>query len=156
MAWGHSTGLIADLEPVLRPVVESCGVTWWGCEFVQERSARILRLYIDASPSVTVDHCAEVSAQVSPLLDVEDIVPGEYSLEVSSPGMERPFFTLAQCADYCGQVVRIALKHSVEGLRKMQGVLQSVQGEAVVILLEDGEVTVPSSAIHKMKLWPFE
>jgi ribosome maturation factor RimP len=113
-------------------------------------------LYIDAEPGVTVDHCAEVSAQVSPLLDVEDIVPGEYSLEVSSPGMERPFFSLAQCVDYCGQVVRIALKQSVAGLRKLQGVLQSVRAEGVVVLLEDGEVVVPASSIHRMKLWPFE
>ena len=97
-----------------------------------------------------------MSSQVSPLLDVEDLVPGEYSLEVSSPGMERPFFTLAQCQDYCGEVVRIALRQAVAGLRKMQGTLQAVESDGLVILLEDGEVNVPVSAIHKMKLWPFK
>jgi ribosome maturation factor RimP len=159
MAWGRSSGFLAELEPLLRPVVESCGVVWWGCEWVQERSTRILRLYIDAvdvEKGITVDECAEVSSQVSPLLDVEDIVPGEYSLEVSSPGMERPFFSLPQCGNYCGEVLRLALRQPVAGLRKMQGQLQSVESDALVILLEDGEVKVPEAAIHKAKLWPFQ
>lgn len=155
MAWGQPAGVLAELEPMLRPVVESCGVAWWGCEWVQERSTRILRLYIDAEAGISVDDCAQVSAQVSPLLDVEDIVPGEYSLEVSSPGMERPFFSLAQCEGYLGEVVRIALRQPVAGLRKMQGSLQAVHDQGLVVLLEDGEVEVPTSAIHRMKLWPF-
>lgn len=156
MAWGQASGVLVELEPVLRPVVESCGVTLWGCEWVQERSVRVLRLYIDSENGINVDDCAQVSSQVSPLLDVEDLVPGEYSLEVSSPGLERPFFTLAQCQGYCGEVVRIALRQAVAGLRKMQGVLHAVEADALVVMLEDGEVTVPSSAIHKIKLWPFK
>ncbi|MEJ2670490.1 MAG: ribosome maturation factor RimP [Gammaproteobacteria bacterium] len=159
MAWGQPVGVLADVERLVAPVVRTCDLVFWGCEWANDQSARVLRIYIDSIDSeqgVSVDDCAVVSRQVSPLLDVEAVIPGEYNLEVSSPGMERPLFTLAQCEAYCGETIRLALKQPIDDLKKKaQGILKTVEDSAVVVLVQDTAYRVPADAIHKMVLWPF-
>lgn len=81
-----------DLNALLGPVVEAMGYEFWGLEYLQGRGA-VLRIFIDKDDGISVDDCAAVSHQASGVLDVEDLISGEYNLEVSSPGMERPLFT---------------------------------------------------------------
>ena len=164
LVWGQSTGVLAEVERLLAPVIQSCGLSLWGCEWAQEQSTRILRVYIDAEQGVSLDDCEHVSRQISPLLDVEDVVSGEYSLEVSSPGMERPLFSLTQCEACCGQIVRLALHQPVAGRRKLQGVLKAVDGDGVVIEVSEAGLPeagaaeachVSADRIRSVKLWPF-
>lgn len=81
----------ARLEQMIRPAVDALGFELVGIEQLSQGRHSMLRIYIDHADGITVDHCAEVSRQVSAVLDVEDPIHGEYTLEVSSPGLERPY-----------------------------------------------------------------
>lgn len=124
---GMSTLTKADrLRDLVRPAVEACRVSLWGVEFFQQGRRSILRIFIDTEQGVTVDQCAEVSRQVSALLDVEDPIAGEYTLEVSSPGWDRPLFTLEQCALFVGDEISVRLLAPIQGRRRFKGVLTGV------------------------------
>ena len=84
-----------------------------------------------------MDDCAIVSRQISGVLDVEDPISVEYTLEVSSPGMERPLFTLEQFAKYVGEQVKIKLRSPFEGRRNFQGLLRGVEEQDVVVQVDD-------------------
>ncbi len=92
------------LVRLLQPVVEGEGCVLWEVEYVPGRGSPVLRLYIDSPAGITVDDCERVSRAVSERLDAEDPLPGQYTLEVSSPGFERPLRTAAQFAPYVGTI----------------------------------------------------
>jgi len=142
-----------QLENMLRPAVESLGVELWGIELLRGKQTT-LRLYIDKPEGVDVDDCADVSHQVSGVLDVEDPISGEYVLEVSSPGMDRPFFAAAQCEPYIGERVQMRLLVPVAGRRKFAATLLAVEGETLS-LEENGETfTVSFQEVDKANLIP--
>ena len=127
-----STKLI-QLEELLRPVIEGLGYECWGVEFRPQGKHSLLRVYIDKPKrAISVEDCENVSRQVSGVLDVEDPIQNEYTLEVSSPGMDRPLFRLEQFADYAGHQVQIRLRMAFEGRRKYQGILSGIEGQDVV------------------------
>ena len=103
-----------QIRELLAPVVNDMGYELWGIEYLQGRGA-VLRLYIDHEAGITVDDCVAVSHEVSGVLDVEDPIPGEYNLEVSSPGMDRPLFELSQFERYLGEQVQLKLLAPVAG-----------------------------------------
>ena len=96
------SGKEALLTQLLRPTVESMGYSLWGIELISPGRRPTVRLYIEAESGVTVDDCAQVSHQVSGILDVEDPISGEYTLEVSSPGVDRLLFHPEQYPPYIG------------------------------------------------------
>jgi ribosome maturation factor RimP len=81
-----------ELEHLLAPTINDMGYELWGCEYLPQGKHSLLRIYIDKTDGISIDDCQEVSHQISALLDVEDPIPGNYSLEVSSPGIPRPLF----------------------------------------------------------------
>ena len=97
-----------QLKELLAPVVEDLGYTLWGVQYLQGRGA-VLRLFIDHDDGINVDDCALVSHEVSGVLDVEDPIPGDYNLEVSSPGLDRPLFELSHFERYQGESVQLTL-----------------------------------------------
>lgn len=118
------------LADIIRPEVEGLGCTLWGLASPSKGERRIIRIYIDGPDGVTIDQCAKVSRQVSLLLEVEDIIPGAYILEVSSPGLDRRFFSTAQMADYVGRQVTALLYEARDGRRKVTGVLKGIGPDA--------------------------
>ncbi|MFB0906328.1 MAG: ribosome maturation factor RimP, partial [Pseudomonadales bacterium] len=80
------------LSKLIEPVVQELGCELWGIEKLQQGRQVVLKIYIESADGITVDDCARISRQVSAILDVEDPIPGEYMLEVSSPGVERRLF----------------------------------------------------------------
>jgi len=96
------------LVTLVRPVVEDLGYELWELEYSPGRGNGLLRLYIDAPAGIAIDDCERVSRAVSALLDAEDPVPGQYTLEVSSPGLERPLRTPEHFAPYAGEKVGAA------------------------------------------------
>src|SRR5690606_9554818 len=120
--WKTMSRRTDDLKALLAPVIEAMGYEFWGLDYIQGRGA-VLRIFIDSENGITVDDCAAVSHQVSGVLDVEDPIPGEYNLEVSSPGMERPLYTLEQFAMYVGDQVQMRLLAPVAGKRRVKGLL---------------------------------
>lgn len=123
---------------LIRPTVEGLGYEFVGAEYHPARRQGLLRIYIDSPEGVEVDDCARVSHQVSGVLDVEDPIPGEYTLEVSSPGLDRPVFEWSDFERFAGEQARIRLRGLINGRRKLQGRLVGLQGDTVVIE-EDGE-----------------
>ena len=139
---------------LLEPTVEAMGFELWGLEYMSQGRHSLLRIYIDGENGITVDDCAAVSEQVSGVLDVEDPIHGEYTLEVSSPGMDRLLFKLEQYAGYIGEVVELRLRSAYEGRRKFKGVLKGVEGEDVVVQVDDHEYLLPHSAIDRARIQP--
>ena len=144
---------VEQLTELLGPVVEDLGFVLWGIEYIQGRGA-VLRVYIDHEDGITVDNCAAVSHEVSGVLDVEDPIPGEYNLEVSSPGMDRPMFHIAQSADYIGEDVQLKLLAPVSGKRKMTAAIVAVDGETLVVELDGDTLRIPYSQVDRARLQP--
>lgn len=145
-----SATLIAEL---IEPTVTALGLELWGVEHVIQGRHSVLRVYIDKEgDGVTVDDCEKVSRQISGIFDVEDPIPGEYTLEVSSPGMDRPLFELSQFERYIGSEAVIRLRSPLNGRRKFKGVIQKVEADAVCVLVDDQEIALPAASIDKANL----
>ncbi|MDD0844656.1 ribosome maturation factor RimP [Pseudomonas sp. Gutcm_11s] len=145
---------LEQLQAMLAPVVESLGYQCWGVEFISQGRHSLLRVYIDHANGILVDDCEAVSRQVSAVLDVEDPITSEYTLEVSSPGMDRPLFTLEQFASHAGEQVKIKLRSPFEGRRNFQGFLRGVEEQDVVVLVDDHEFLLPIDLIDKANIIP--
>lgn len=148
------SGKSSKLEALLRPGIEALGFELWGLEYHSQGRRSTLRIYIDSEQGIGVDDCAKVSHQLSGILDVEEPVSGEYSLEVSSPGMDRPLYSLEQFSRYIGNDVSIRLRSAFEGRRKFIGRLAAVEGEDVVLRVEDDEFLLPFEQIEKANVVP--
>lgn len=143
-----------ELVALIGPVVTGLGFELVGIEFLSQGRHSLLRIYIDSEAGVNVDDCGRVSHQVSGVLDVEDPIHGPYTLEVSSPGLDRPLFTAEHFARFAGQKARIMLGAPINGRRKYTGVILGVR-EATVVIDQDGvEVSLPLDAIDKANLVP--
>ena len=145
---------LEQLQAMLAPVVESLGYQCWGVEFISQGRHSLLRVYIDHENGILVEDCEAVSRQVSAVLDVEDPISSEYTLEVSSPGMDRPLFTLEQFAKHAGEQVKIKLRSPFEGRRNFQGLLRGVEEQDVVVLVDDHEFLLPIDLIDKANIIP--
>ena len=143
-----------QITDLLGATVDALGFELWGVEYLSQGRHSILRVYIDAENGITVEDCARVSEQVGSVLDVEDPITGEYTLEVSSPGMDRLLFRLDQYPAYVGEAVELRLRVPFEGRRKFKGVLTGVEGEDIVIRVDDHEYLLPHSAIDKARIQP--
>jgi len=142
------------LYVLIEPVVTALGFELWGLEFHGQPRHSLLRIYIDHENGITVDDCQSVSQQVAGVLDVEDPIKGDYTLEVSSPGMDRPIYTLEQFQRFVGQQVNVRVGRALQGRRKFKGPLRAVEGDDVVIEVDGAEVRVPMDAIEQARLVP--
>jgi ribosome maturation factor RimP len=140
---------------MIAPVVEALGCEFWGLEYLSSGRSALLRIYIDrAEEGVTVEDCEKVSRQVSSLMDVEDPISGEYTLEVSSPGLERPLYNLEQFQRYVGEDVALKLRFPYEGRRKFKGRLNGVEGEDILLVVDDHEYLFPVDSVEKANVVP--
>ena len=161
------------LYDLIAPAVAACGVDLWGIEFLPQGKRSLLRIFIDkpidesAEPvlneegeveqgrGIGVQDCVLVTQQVGAMLDVHDPISGEYALEVSSPGWDRPFFQLSQMSGYIGQQVALRLIAAVENRRKFQAKLITVDLENEMIQVEvEGKhvLEIDSNNIDKANL----
>ena len=142
------------LIQMLESPVESLGFELWGIEFVRAGKHSTLRVFIDHENGITVENCAEVSHQVSSILDVEDPITTEYNLEVSSPGMDRLLFKPSQYEKYLGEQVNLTLRMAVNNRRKYKGVITRIEGEMLVLVVDGNEETVAFANIQQANLVP--
>lgn len=141
------------LQDLIAPAVAACDVELWGIEFLPQGKRSMVRIYIDKPDVITttdalvtdstegrggidVQDCVRVTQQVGAILDVHDPISGEYFLEVSSPGWDRPFFQLAQMSSYVGQQVALRLIAAVENRRKFQAKLVAIDLDNELIQVE--------------------
>jgi ribosome maturation factor RimP len=143
------------LQSMLEPLVESLGYELVLLEYSPHRGSAMLRLFIDAIGGVTLGDCEKVSREVEGLLDVEDPIPQNYRLEVSSPGLDRPLVKPAHFEKFAGSNAKIQLIAPRDGRRKFQGVLRGLNGERVIIETTDsGKVELALSEIERARLVP--
>jgi ribosome maturation factor RimP len=143
-----------EISELIGPVISGMGCELWGVEFRSQSRHSVLRIYIDKVGGVGLRDCESVSHQISSLLDVEDIIPGNYTLEVSSPGIARPLYNLTQYQKYIGEQVFIKLSRSFEGRKKFSGTLAAVEEDEVVVQIEDEQLVLPFEWIEKARLEP--
>ncbi|MDC1144665.1 ribosome maturation factor RimP [Porticoccaceae bacterium] len=145
----------SELKQLLGPVVEALGCELWGIELQAGGKTKLLRLYIDhAENGVGVDDCERVSRQASAVLDVEDAINGEYILEVSSPGMDRPLYELSQYEQFIGEDISLRLRFPYEGRRNFKGRLSGVDDDEIVLVVADHEFLFPVEGIEKANVVP--
>jgi ribosome maturation factor RimP len=143
-----------QLNELIQRVVEGMGCELWGIERLSMGQYSTVKIYIDSKMGVDIEDCAKVSRQVSSLLDVEDPVNGEYTLEVSSPGFNRRLFNLEHYVAFIGSEVRIRLKRSYEGRRKYSGQLRGVEGDEIILGQQDEEILIPFEEIERANVVP--
>jgi len=141
-----------EIEQLIQPTVESMGYDLWGCEYLAQGKHSLLRIYIDKADGIGVEDCEQVSRQISALLDVDDPIPGNYSLEVSSPGIPRPLFRSSQYQRYIGLDVQIKLFKPVLAKRKFIGTIVSADENTLVLLIDDKQQDFLFSNIVKANL----
>ena len=144
----------ADLTALIEPVVEGLGFELWGVEYLTHGRRAHVKVYIDSQDGVDVDDCAAVSRQLSALFDVEDPIQVQYTLEVSSPGMDRRLFTREQYRAFAGANVKLALRAPYEGRRRFTGLLCGIEDDDVVVRSGDEEFLFPFDEIERANVVP--
>jgi ribosome maturation factor RimP len=144
----------ANVQNLIEPVISALGYELVGVEYLSQGRRSLLRIYIDHSDGINVHDCERVSHQVSGVLDVEDVIRGQYTLEVSSPGLDRPLFTKEQFERYIGSEVNIRLSIAQQGRKKFKGILRGIDDTNVFLNVDEEEISLPFNAIEKANLVP--
>ena len=150
-----------QLQDLLAPTVHALGLELLGVEYLTQPGGSLVRLYIDVPEAdaegrlVGIDECEQVSREVSAQLDVEDPISGNYTLEVSSPGIERPLFSAAQFARFIGENAKVGLKLPQDGRRRLLGrIVEVVEGEVIRFDIDGKPFEVAHSNIEKARIAP--
>lgn len=146
-------GVEGKVRSLAQPVVEGLEMELVDVAFVTEHGRRVLRVTIDKPGGVTVDDCAEISRELGTILDVEDPIPQRYSLEVSSPGLDRPLLNENDFKRFAGRKARIKTREPIEGRKNFKAVIDSVEGGRVRVTDFDGKVfDIPLDHIDRARL----
>jgi ribosome maturation factor RimP len=143
-----------QLIELLEPVVKRQGFELADLELNLGNDSGLLRIFIDSKAGITVENCADVSRQVSSLLDVEDPIPGYYNLEVSSPGLNRRLWRAADFERFAGCEVKVKLKRLIDERRNIKALLIGCEGSTVKLQEGDKEIAVPLQEIDMARLVP--
>jgi ribosome maturation factor RimP len=143
-----------QIEELITPTIEALDALVWGVEYLSQGKYSLLRIYIEREDGVSVDLCAEASRHVSDLLDVEEIMPEAYTLEVSSPGMDRLLFKPGQYLAHVGEKLDVRLSYPYEGRKKIIGLLAGIEDDSVVLQLDSDEYLLPLENVQKARIVP--
>jgi len=145
-----------EIWSLLEPIVESNGMELIYAECLRMPSRWIVRLFLDKEDGVTLDDCSEISGQAGDVLDVHDTPPGPYTLEVSSPGLDRPLFRDRDFLKFRGSTIKVKTDRKIEGIRHFKGELLDYveEGEEKLLVVRVGEKTyrIPREAFVKANL----
>lgn len=142
------------LWALIEPVATAFGCELWGLEFSATGRRSLLRVYIDKPDGVGIQDCEQIGRQLNSLLDVENPIAGEYTLEVSSPGMDRPLYELEQFRRFVGSDISVRLREAFEGRRKFQGRLVAVENDEIVMVVDDHEYLFPHAGVERASVVP--
>jgi ribosome maturation factor RimP len=149
-----------EIATLLAPTVQTLGLELLGVEYLPAPGGALLRLYIDVPAdagderTVGIEDCEATSREVSAQLDVADPISGHYTLEVSSPGVDRPLFTAPQFARFMGEAAKVTLKLPQDGRRRLQGAISAVHGDAITFDVDGNAFVVAIDNIEKARLVP--
>ena len=144
---------LKKVEQLAENIIESEGMELVFIEFVPEGKRWILRIYIDKEGGVNIKDCQKISNHIGYELDVEDLIPHSYTLEVSSPGIDRIVGKKRDFKKFAGEKIRVQLKGDIGGRKKIEGILKGVdEKDNVVVETDDGEFKIPLPQIKKANL----
>ena len=150
------SGIPGQVEQQIQRIVESEGLELVHIDYHKQGRGFLLRIDIDREGGVTIDDCQLVSQQVSTWLDVEDPIPGEYELQVSSPGLDRKFYRPDDYQKFLGRMVRVKTAKSIRGLHVIVGKLKEFDGRTVVVtdpvMKKDPDYAIPLADIKETRL----
>ena len=141
-----------QLEQLISRIVVGLGFDVWGVEYRPHSESALLRIFIEKQDGVSIDDCTAVSRQVGAALDVEDLIPLAYVLEVSSPGIDRVLFTPEQYQDYLGQPAKIRTRIPVDGRRNFRGTLTALDDDSVTIHVDNDDFVIPFNVVDRTRL----
>jgi ribosome maturation factor RimP len=145
--------IVRKAEGILAPLLQTEGFSLVDIDYKGEQGGWVLRVLIDREHGITLDDCTRVSREFGQLLDVEDVIPASYRLEVSSAGLDRPLKKEADFVKYTGRRVRIKTKDQISGRRNFKGDLLGCTEGNVMVQVEESEVfTIPLTSILKANL----
>ena len=146
---------MSDIWTLIEPVVEGLGYEVVDIEYKPHPTNGLLRIYIDGPNGIQLEDCQAVSRQISGVLDVEDPIPGQFNLEISSPGMDRPLRKPEDFERFSGETIRIKLTvPTLEGQRNFTGKLVGIQNDEVVLEMDGETYYLPLDTIDKARLVP--
>ena len=138
---------------VLHPIVEENSCELVDIKYLRERGGRVLRVFLDKEGGVTVDDCANVSRELSVVLDAYDIMPQHsYTLEVSSPGLRRPLNRQSDYERFKGRKVKIKTTDPVDDRKVFSGTLLGMEGEMILVEVDGRSYSVPLGSVSKANL----
>ena len=140
------------LNNLIQNTVEGLGFILWGYEYRPHSETALLRIFIEKDEGISVEDCATVSRQIGAVLDVENIIPMAYILEVSSPGMDRVLFTADQYQDYIGDSLKIRTRSPINDRRNFKGTLLKTSDTVVHIQVDNQEFEIPFESIDRARL----
>jgi ribosome maturation factor RimP len=143
-----------QLGELLEPVVSGLGYELWELEYSPRAGGGLLRVYIDSPDGIGLDDCEKVSRAVSDTLDAADPIPGQYTLEVSSPGLDRVLRTRAHFQRFAGERVRLEMMQPIAGRKRFSGRLLDVGESEITLELDGGRINLPIDDIHRARLAP--
>jgi len=139
---------------LLEPAVERLGFELADLEVRLGGKGGLIRVFIDKPEGIDLDDCEKVSLAVSALLDVEDPVPGNYNLEVSSPGLDRKLTKVEHFQRFEGETVKVQMRFPIEGRRRFRGTLVSTDDENIVVEVDGESLSLPLKTIDTARLVP--
>ena len=142
------------LVKLLDPVVKAMGYEMLGIEHIPNGKRSSLRIYIDNEQGIKLEDCSRVSQQIAGVLDVNDPIQGTYDLEVSSPGLDRPLFTVDHFRRFIGVEVKLNLREKIAGRRRLVGEISAVSDERVDVIDTGINYQIPVDVIDKARLVP--
>jgi ribosome maturation factor RimP len=149
----EGSSILEKVEKIARDAAADSGVELVHVELAGTKRDQVLRIYIDKEGGVTIEDCTNVSQSVETVLDADDFIPGKYVLEVSSPGIERQLYSLADLVKFTGHLAKVKTKTAIAGQKTFVGVITAVDGEDVTIDdRTNGTVTFPYSDVEKANL----
>ena len=124
----------------------------WGYEYRPRSESALLRIFIEKEGGISIEDCSKVSRQIGAVMDVENIIPVAYILEVSSPGMDRVLFTAEQYQDYIGETLKIRTRTPINERRNFKGSLIKTSDSDVTVEIDGQEFEIPFDAIDRARL----
>ncbi|MCB9989012.1 MAG: ribosome maturation factor RimP [Rhodospirillales bacterium] len=148
------TPIEQKIESLIAPIIEESGLRLVCARIVNEGHGTVLRVMAEdpATRNLDIDKCAELSREISALLDVEDVIDSRYYLEVSSPGMDRPLVREEDYTDYEGFEAKIEIDPPVDGQKKFRGRIRGMENNEIILDTDQGRLALPYSSVHKAKL----
>lgn len=141
-----------QLENLIQQTVEGLQYQLWGYEYRPQSNSALLRIFIDTKAGITLDDCTVVSRQLSAVLDVEDLIPVAYILEVSSPGIDRVLFKPEQYKQYIGEQLKVRTHHLVENRRNFKGKLLNTTETDFVVKIGKEKYQIPFDTVDRARV----